>query len=100
MMYKLLTKEDHEAVNALCSAALSDTSAIPEWLTKHADLYKCCVIQPSGLPAIPMCYHQGVYFEAIADFTALYERRANPERFWTDEDYMNMDEDFSDEGED
>jgi hypothetical protein len=47
-----------------------------------------------------MCYHQGVYFEAIADFTALYERRANPERFWTDEDYMNMDEDFSDEGED
>jgi hypothetical protein len=98
MTHRLLTTEDHEAANALCSNALLDTSAIPEWLTKHADLYKSCVIQPAGLPAISMCYHQGEYFEAIADFTSLYERRANPDRFWTDEDYMNMEEDFTDEG--
>jgi hypothetical protein len=97
MIYKLLTKENHEKVNEVCATALSDTCAIPDWLTKHADLYKSCVLQPAGLPAIPMCYHQGEYFEAIADFTCLYERRANPERYWTDEDYMKMDKDFSEE---
>jgi hypothetical protein len=83
-----------EDLNKLCLIALSDTCVIPEWLSKYTDLYKSCVIQPAGLPAIPMCYHQGDYYEAIADFTSLYERRSNPERYWTDEDYMNMDEDF------
>ena len=88
--YKLFSYEDHEVLNELCSKALLDTCAADLWLTKQANLYSSCVIHSKGLPPIPLCYHQGQYFAEIADFVELYERRASPELFYTDEDYMNI----------
>jgi len=96
MKYYLFSKEDHETVNGVCFKALLDSAEPVDWIKQYTDLYMSCVLQPQGLPAIPLCYYQGQYFESIADFVALYERRAYPERYWSDEDYMSMDS-FSDE---
>jgi hypothetical protein len=35
--------------------------------------------------------------QRISDIKERYRRRANPEHYWTDEDYLSMEEDFSEE---
>ncbi len=77
-------------LNQDCKSAIQEMLTVNLWLKKHKELYLKCILKPNNLPSIPLCYHQGQYFVEIADFVELYERRASPELFYTDEDYMNI----------
>lgn len=80
-------------INNECKLALSDTCNEVAWLEKYHTLYKRCSIKPQGRPSISLAFHDGEFFEEIDEFVTSYSNLIEPIKQWTDEDYLNLEDD-------
>lgn len=85
--------EEQIKLNDLCLQALEDTINEVSWLEKYHALYKMCSVQPEGRPSISLSFHHGECYEGLDEFVTRYSNLIEPTKQWTDEDYLNLEED-------